>query len=45
MERHCLTCTSAQAWDEKAGESNCLTLRLLAPPYADRPGYREEWRP
>ncbi|MFC5217298.1 DUF6221 family protein [Streptomyces coerulescens] len=21
------------------------TLRLLAGPYADRPGYREEWRP
>lgn len=27
--------------DEMAGE----TLRLLALPYADRPGYREEWRP
>jgi hypothetical protein len=23
----------------------CTTLRLLALPYADRPGYREEWRP
>lgn len=23
----------------------CATLRLLALPYADRPGYREEWRP
>ena len=23
----------------------CDTLRLLAVPYADRPGYREEWRP
>jgi hypothetical protein len=23
----------------------CRTLRLLALPYADRPGYREEWRP
>lgn len=23
----------------------CPTLRLLALPYADRPGYREEWRP
>ena len=22
----------------------CPTLRLLALPYADRPGYREEWR-
>lgn len=25
--------------------SPCPTLRLLALPYADRPGYREEWRP
>lgn len=23
----------------------CATLRLLALSYADRPGYREEWRP
>ncbi|MFE1925817.1 DUF6221 family protein [Streptomyces asoensis] len=23
----------------------CPTLRLLALPYADRPGYRTEWRP
>jgi hypothetical protein len=23
----------------------CRTLRLLALPYADRPGYREEWAP
>ncbi|HEY9408899.1 MAG TPA: DUF6221 family protein [Jiangellaceae bacterium] len=23
----------------------CLTVRLLALPYADQPGYREEWRP
>jgi len=23
----------------------CRTLRLLALPYSDRPGYREEWRP
>jgi len=23
----------------------CTTLRLLALPYAGRPGYREEWRP
>lgn len=45
MERHCLTCTTAQGWDETASEANCLTLRLLALPYADRPGYREDWRP
>jgi len=23
----------------------CATVRLLALPYADRPGYRDEWRP
>jgi hypothetical protein len=22
----------------------CATLRLLALPYADRPGYRKEWK-
>jgi len=26
-------------------EHPCHTLKLLALPYADRPGYREEWRP
>lgn len=25
--------------------NDCPILRLLALPYADRPGYREEWRP
>lgn len=25
------------------GQQPCDTLRLLAPPYADRPGYRSEW--
>lgn len=44
-ERGCLTCTTAQTWDVVANEANCLTLRLLALPYADHPGYREEWRP
>ncbi|GAA4799439.1 DUF6221 family protein [Streptomyces ziwulingensis] len=29
----------------KYPEYPCVTLRLLALPYADRPGYREEWRP
>ncbi|MET9909649.1 DUF6221 family protein [Streptomyces sp. NPDC006476] len=44
-ERGCLACTTAQEWDATANEANCLTLRLLASPYKDRPGYREEWRP
>lgn len=25
--------------------TSCPVVRLLALPYADRPGYREEWRP
>ncbi|MFE0470444.1 DUF6221 family protein [Streptomyces sp. NPDC058947] len=35
------------ACDVRGGEPfyPCKTLRLLALPYADRPGYREEWRP
>ncbi|MGW4560091.1 DUF6221 family protein [Streptomyces sp. NPDC004365] len=45
MEAHCQSCTTAQAWDDAVAESNCLTLRLLAVPYAGRPGYREEWLP
>lgn len=31
---------SPDGWDEWAA-----TVRLLATAYADRPGYREEWRP
>lgn len=26
-------------------QAPCTTLRLLALPYADRPGYRQEWAP
>lgn len=26
-------------------DGQCMTLWLLAQPYAERPGYREEWRP
>ncbi|MEF9521303.1 DUF6221 family protein [Streptomyces sp. RB13] len=35
------------ACDVRGGEPfyPCKTLRLLALPYADRPGYRDEWRP
>lgn len=37
------------AWDgrlgELANEQWCATVRLLALPFASRPGYREEWRP
>ena len=31
--------------DYQGREYACTTVRLLALPYADRPGYREEWRP
>jgi hypothetical protein len=43
-ELGCMTCSTAQAWDAKANAANCLTLRLLALPYADHPDYREDWR-
>lgn len=34
-------------WDQARLETTVLerVIRLLALPYADRPGYREEWRP
>jgi hypothetical protein len=32
-------------YGEVSGEEACTTLRLLALPYADHPGYRGEWRP
>ncbi len=35
---HTRTPGEAQTWP-------CLTLRLLALPYLDRPGYRDEWKP
>ena len=31
--------------DTTTGRVAWLALRLLALPYSDRPGYREEWRP
>ncbi|MEU5772759.1 DUF6221 family protein [Streptomyces venezuelae] len=43
---------AAHAYKEPGGTvvypielKNCPELRDLATPYADRPGYREEWRP
>lgn len=40
-------CPGELGWwgpDTNAGDW-CPTARLLAVPYAERPGYREEWRP
>lgn len=46
----CGTCVDGQWGYPTHGGSSpqrypCRTLRLLALPYADRPDYREEWRP
>lgn len=39
----CRSCEPDHQFPE--GSWPCPTLRLLALPYADRPGYREDWRP
>lgn len=39
--------SAGEAWRHASSEhfeGPCPTLRLLAQPYADRPGFREEWR-
>jgi hypothetical protein len=33
------------AWSESFGDGLLEAVKLLALPYADRPGYREDWRP
>jgi hypothetical protein len=42
-------CPDVDGTDERFGQDVrdrwCPTLRLLALPYADRPGYQETWRP
>ncbi|MFI1701978.1 DUF6221 family protein [Streptomyces bobili] len=43
-QKGCTAC-SDNARSEWGADWPCLTLRLLAAPYAARPGYREEWRP
>ncbi len=40
----CNTCTEGMHSSEHQSWP-CATVRLLALPYADQPGYREEWRP
>ncbi|MFE1361300.1 DUF6221 family protein [Streptomyces harbinensis] len=39
----CNECGYSAEYSDRGGW--CDTVRLLALPYADRPGYREEWRP
>lgn len=41
----CTTCSWRDEMDELWVQWPCPTLRVLALPYADRPDYREEWRP
>lgn len=38
-------CSTCQVEIARPGDWPCEHLRLLALPYADRPGFREEWRP
>jgi hypothetical protein len=40
----CRTCGSGEAY-EYPTDWPCATVRLLALPFSDRPGYREEWKP
>ncbi|MFE2073692.1 DUF6221 family protein [Streptomyces misionensis] len=41
----CDICVATPSWGPEVVSGPCTTLRLLALPYADRPGYRSEWRP
>lgn len=43
-DEYTVTCAVC-GWSSDDPTSACLTLRLLALPYADRPGYRDDWRP
>ncbi|WBB73251.1 DUF6221 family protein [Micromonospora sp. WMMD1128] len=40
-----LACSTCGSVDDSPVEWPCPTVRLLALPYADRAGYRDEWRP
>jgi hypothetical protein len=39
------TCSTCGAWEEYPEDWPCQTVKLLALPHADRPGYQEAWRP
>ncbi|GGV68938.1 hypothetical protein GCM10010294_25190 [Streptomyces griseoloalbus] len=41
----CQNCHAVHDTSEVYGFGYCFTVKVLALPYADRPGYREEWRP
>lgn len=44
---YCSTCLESDSdlYGKVYEAAPCMNLRLLALPFADRPGYREEWRP
>jgi Family of unknown function (DUF6221) len=42
---HDFWCEVCHVPSDQRGRTWCLTLRLLALPYADHPDYREDWRP
>ncbi|MFC8002926.1 DUF6221 family protein [Streptomyces olivaceus] len=42
---HCVPRHSSFPHPSAVPQGPCTTLRLLALPYADRPGYRPDWRP
>jgi hypothetical protein len=42
---HCVPRHSYLPHRDAVPEGPCVTIRSLALSYADRPGYREEWRP
>lgn len=45
VEPCCRMCGEGTFDGSLQGDWPCLTLKLLALPFADRPGYRAEWRP
>jgi hypothetical protein len=42
-DAYCAVC--GYVWVNNDPTQACMTLRLLAEPYADHPDYRDEWRP
>lgn len=40
----CSTCSYRDSWEQLLIPFPCATVRLLAQPYADRPGFEEAWR-
>lgn len=38
-------CRTCHVPSDESGDNWCVTMRLLALPYADHPDYRDKWRP